>query len=83
MNNPAHQRLNRHRAVHQPDAVAGGVAVGGGVGQGGAWRRLRAEQAPEGKIVPQGLIHMADIRVDLPQTVLDFLVRVTGIGEGV
>lgn len=35
MNNPAHQCLNRHRAVHQTDACAGGVAVGGGVGQGG------------------------------------------------
>lgn len=29
-----HQRLNRHRAVHQADAGVGGVAVYAGVGQG-------------------------------------------------
>lgn len=49
----------------------------------GAWRRLRAEQAPEGKIVPQGLLHMADVRIDLPQTVLDFLVRMMLAVKGV
>ncbi|MBO6081044.1 MAG: hypothetical protein J6P54_08775 [Bacteroidales bacterium] len=27
MSHLAHQCLHRHRAVHQPDAVAGGVAV--------------------------------------------------------
>ena len=31
----------------------------------------------------QGLLHMSDVCIDLPQAVLDFLVRVTGIGEGV
>lgn len=41
------------------------------------------EQVPEGEVVPQGLLHMADVRIDLPQTVLDFLVRVTGISEGI
>ena len=50
---------------------------------GDARRRLRTEQAPGGEVVMQDLLHVADVRVDLPQTVLDFLVRVTGIGEGV
>lgn len=34
MNNPAHQRLNRHGGVHHPDEGEGGVAGGGGVRQG-------------------------------------------------
>ena len=33
--NPAHHRLYRHGAVHQPDAGGGGVAVDAGVGQEG------------------------------------------------
>lgn len=33
---PAHHRLHRHGAVHQPDAGGGGVAVDAGVGEGGA-----------------------------------------------
>ena len=32
---PAHHRLYRHSAVHQPDAGVGGVAVDAGVCQGG------------------------------------------------
>lgn len=40
----AHQRLNGHRAVHQPDAGVGGMAVDAGVGEGDSGRRLQKEQ---------------------------------------
>ncbi len=40
----AHQRLNRHRAVHQPDAGVGSVAVDASVGEGDSGRRLQKEQ---------------------------------------
>ena len=64
MNNPAHQHLNRHGAVHQPDAGVGGVAVGGGVGQGGAGWRLRAEQATEGEVVDEDVHRFADDNIN-------------------
>ena len=70
MNNPAHQHLNRHGAVHQPDAGVGGVAVGGGVGQGGAGWRLRAEQATEGEVVTEEGFGIADVVVDFGKAVM-------------
>jgi hypothetical protein len=59
------------------------VAVDAGVGAKGARRRLWTEQAPEREIVDKDFPSLADVVVDLGKATLDFLVRVTGIGEGV
>jgi len=37
----------------------------------------------EGEAVPQGSLHVVDVRVDLLQTVLDFLIRMTLAVKGV
>lgn len=83
MNNPAHQRLDRYRAVHQPDAGAGSVEVEGEVRPGGTGRRARTEQVTEGEVVEEEILDFADVVVDFGNGALDFLVRVTGIDEGV
>lgn len=79
----SHHCLHRHSAVHDLDAgMSGAWRVMAVLARGGG-RRLRTEQAPEGEVVPQGILHMANVSIDLPQTVLDFFVRMMLVVKGV
>ena len=46
-------------------------------------RWLRTEQVTEGEVVTEEGFGLADVVVDFGKGAPDFLVRVTGIGEGV